>query len=1424
MINSYSQNLIVQHDDFDVPYRGIDLAFRRTYNSYSGHDYASDDGSTEIGQYGNGWTNTFDVHMSTNNCPSNGYSWAGFYGFSVYDLDGARYDYCFNSAGQLVPPPGMQGTQLIANPDGGSFKWYKKDGTCYVFYSPYYGGTSAAYSGRPYAIFGRNQHNYLLFNYSWTTDASSSANLSQIVVETEDGSMRVALNFASVAGQDLLSQVIRPDGAVLTYQYDGSGNLSEVTVPAPNNSGQPALIGYGGYKSFMYVAGPRWWVSPAGSDGGYVAFQFASTGSSQVSGIQWVGVMNPEPNDGTATYLQPGISTGAFQYNFESVTAAVNNTSYSDSDGHQIVQYVDGSGRPTTRFEWSGTQWLQTSEAWNAQNDLTATVDARSYETDYTYDANGNTVAEALPSVATSMGTLRPLSLYSYDPYNNVTAFCDANNNATNGRVAGSVTPSDAMCPAGSATDTYTYTYSDPAEPYGYLSSHADAYGYQTTIGYATSSQAGVDAGLPTSVTGAAISQADGSVRTPTQTFAYDVYGNLTSYNKGNGAWSLTYDGLNRLTSATDPDGVTTRTCYYPDDSKRAVQTAAQFALDGGVVCGSNSVSYTYDADADLATETHHFGGVAGVTAKYYDGADRLVEVVEPIAAEMYRYKYDLTAGSTVSIANQTPFYAHGNLFDTQVYGAASPGLTFAGWVDSKGSAYDALDRETVKYSYVPGSSVTAAPTAQTFAFDTDAAHLGLLGTKTDALGTVTSYSYDAVGNTPAISFSDGTTPNRAYTFDPDRHRTLVSSSVGAVSDTYDLDGRVLTHAQTIAALGQTSLSHTYYGDGTRATLSASGAMLNQANLFKYAYRPDGAKDFQALQLNGVPGVVAWTYTNAGRRASLGSLTYTSEQWSYDAYGRLSQISIPSGAYSNISYDPEGDVLGYSAWGPGGAQFAFDARGQVAGQGFSPFTSRPGTTGPSSGLYGCPPVVSTAGTMACDIRSGAALTGMKSISTGVPGVIQTHTDVFSYDAAGRQVLRSDAWNFSTTCSQIVIKSGTTRTFTCQEIGSFARAKSYDAENHLVAESPQFSGSAAGGLAADFTRNCALPNPIPDQSGATQIVANGGPAAAVQPEYTYGPDGKLFWDSNTGDYLWDGDDLITTTTGNYSVLVDHDAVYTGANSYGYAPITYQLRDPSEALVSVTTGTAAGPWLPGDAFLTNHCGNSEDLYYPQGQPQAAGSYTIMSPFQRSDGIWDGWNNIQGARAYDPSVGQWTAPDAYQGDVQDPASQRPYMYNNNNPYMYEDPSGYCAEDLCIGETIFTVAAVRAITGTFAALAGAVVGAAIAERHNDGKGSGGAPQPAPGAAPSNGNPYSGPVDRPVTAVDSHGNAIPVQQGESINSSPNGDYQQVQGANGKPNGIRMDRGGHSKQPDPKAQQPHGHRRDVSKPGDNPHLPINSGQ
>lgn len=88
-----------------------------------------------------------------------------------------------------------------------------------------------------------------------------------------------------------------------------------------------------------------------------------------------------------------------------------------------------------------------------------------------------------------------------------------------------------------------------------------------------------------------------------------------------------------------------------------------------------------------------------------------------------------------------------------------------------------------------------------------------------------------------------------------------------------------------------------------------------------------------------------------------------------------------------------------------------------------------------------------------------------------------------------------------------------------------------------------------------------------------------------------------------------------------------------------------------------------------------------------------------------------------------------------------------------------------------------------------------------------------------SNSNPYEGPVDEPVTVVDSNGNAIPVDKGEWIGASPDGKWQEVKDRYGNPTGTRKDNG-HPRHSDPRGQNPHGHRPGVTNPDGTPWLPL----
>jgi YD repeat-containing protein len=828
-----------------------------------------------------------------------------------------------------------------------------------------------------------------------------------------------------------------------------------------------------------------------------------------------------------------------------------------------------------------------------------------------------------------------------------------------------------------------TYNYANAYEPYGELASLKKPLGYTTQFLYSASSQGGEDYGLPSDAVGNPMSQSGDTstpTRTPHQYFTYDANGNLISYNKGNGNWTLTYDALNRMTSHTDPDGVTTRHCYFPDGSKQADQTAEQYSLDGGTVCGPNSVSWSYDLDGNAISETHHYGGFTGTTTKWYDGADRLVEVASPVTASnggtttagfVYtRYKYDLSAGGLVSIENGPSYRAYGGLYVTQRDTNGQSALPVVGWYDYSGSAFDGLDRQVQHFMYPETSTMyfgpqwsTAVPTATTYAYDTDANHLGLLGLQTDALGTQTSKSYDPSSRIQSVAFSDGTTPGRTYSYDEDGRTAgvisaLASGTIGSISDVYDADGRKTSDVQANNA-GSETLAYSYYPDGMREGLSVSGA-ISALSLQTYGYRSDGLREAESFSYGSLAAAFGWAYTAQGRMTTFTD-PFSSRQMTYDAFGQLATDAFAAGKYTFETRDPEGQPLTFSAYNGTILSGTVTSTAGVTIQYYpdnrvylerDPANARAqafeGTNCPAGMCYG---------------PRFDASPGTPPAQAGTPG----NDNYYTFDAAGRQTSRMINWSTEETCTSIPSPRdpGGGTTSQCLYNGNWGSARSYDAENHLVGESPRPSGREQFNLFA----GCGLQGPFYNADSEPQASV-----PAPVSEYVYGPTGQIISDSVVGasQIYWDGDDLLYA--GGTMYLGDFAAV----NTSGSPQLTIFDRDFSGAVVSQHNGTGHDVWYTPAMYLasaTAHC--PTNLVWTSQYPVASSSsFTRYIPplwMPRTDGIFDGWNTIQGARAYDMNTGQWTAPDAYQGDPEDPLSQNAYMWNNNNPYSYADPSGY-------------------------------------------------------------------------------------------------------------------------------------------------------
>ncbi len=186
-------------------------------------------------------------------------------------------------------------------------------------------------------------------------------------------------------------------------------------------------------------------------------------------------------------------------------------------------------------------------------------------------------------------------------------------------------------------------------------------------------------------------------------------------------------------------------------------------------------------------------------------------------------------------------------------------------------------------------------------------------------------------------------------------------------------------------------------------------------------------------------------------------------------------------------------------------------------------------------------------------------------------------------------------------------------------------------------------------------------------------------------------------------LYIGKAAIMDRTGNLTVL-DRDQSGTSPTSHGIGVSTWykgwtlgplrqvQLYNPKlghPMNVQIATGSC------------DFVGGPPQYQYYQCPGGPGADYGMI----RADGYSMLHGVVQGARTYDLTSGQWLTPDPYAGDVHDPMSQKPFMWNNNNPIEYSDPSGYCTLVLvdCVAEGI---AALGATVGSSAATGGIVAG----------------------------------------------------------------------------------------------------------------------
>ena len=547
---------------------------------------------------------------------------------------------------------------------------------------------------------------------------------------------------------------------------------------------------------------------------------------------------------------------------------------------------------------------------------------------------------------------------------------------------------------------------------------------------------------------------------------------------------------------------------------------------------------------------------------------------------------------------------------------------------------------------------------------------------------------------------------SRSYSYDPDgRTASVTAKSFGEISYTYDVDGNELTATEPTKAQGYDGgsfICYEYYPDGLREymTIGSAGGNyssctqvpnqaspsndgISQYRILSYAYTGDGRLTEQDVNWGANLDQFSLAYAPSGREVSendplTGTNAYapysssnpiklTAKTYSYDSYGRVNGLVLP-GEYqeSSLVYDEEDELAGYSA----------------------------GEAGSSSGGVSQPIILNSRGEM---IQYGSGLTTQSQAETQSGNGAQV--------GDGDTTLGGVAYQLPPTTLEYDLRSNMV---TCSTDPNYAKDWNNDAVYPLVSAYDAAGRRAYVGYDIQDGFNNTKCNPGSAQGPPIKFDAEN----HIQAGATWGPDGRQrisVISVSTGNITetahWDGDALLFATGGNispqlyigklgvmdYSGDVDvYDRDQTGAKASSHGVVTGNNRPAW----MIENGNWVDGWSSG-TVRTVEAYKSGKQYYIQtltGSCNAnftvGGSTTyfacppVAATFEmtRGDGYKMVGGIVQGARTFDTATGQWSTPDAYAGDVNDPMSQKPFVWNGNNSVKWSDPMGY-SPDVCTG-----------------------------------------------------------------------------------------------------------------------------------------------
>jgi RHS repeat-associated protein len=757
-----------------------------------------------------------------------------------------------------------------------------------------------------------------------------------------------------------------------------------------------------------------------------------------------------------------------------------------------------------------------------------------------------------------------------------------------------------------------------------------------------------------------------GSTLNPTEIYAYDQVGNLTSAQDRRGfTTDYTFDARNRVvrqldpltagqstrgttllayddaghrTSITDPTGAVSK--YGYDDLGRArTQTAV-------VRQETPTASYTSTRDYDdLGNPTYSQDPAGVVTTSAFDAASQLTAATDALG-KTSSYSYDAAGRRTAEVdplgrRTEHVFDPAGRATST-IAKEPGTGVVLA-------TVYRTFDPAGNQTALRSARSASAADNTYKTSFTYDALNQLTQVVEPDSSAAITtSYGYDAAGNTTRVT--DGRGNTTTYTYTP--WNTQASTVEPSTPDQTDPAERTFAVGYDAAGLPTTE---TQPGVTISRTFDALGRLTADAG------------------------------TGSG-------LTSAARTFGYDLAGRRTSVGHPSGAIG-LSYDDRGLLLSATVPGAGTPASSFDYDG--AGR----MTSRVDAAGTASFTYTGRGELDHATDPLTGKTTNYDWNDAGQVATVAYNTSPAATRTYGYDGQGRLATDSLAAGGSTLASAAYV---------------------YDPDGNLTTQTIGATGNAAAGTHTySYDRSGRLEGWTDPTSTATAYGYDqaGNRTAAGATTYTYDARNRLTTETagSTTTYDWSPrGTLDSIDDGTTPIPVTFDALGRqtgrGATSYGYdsldriatadsTALTYAgtdidpvaagserySRTPAGELLAVQANGASrlvGENRHGDvAWLLDNAGTVTDtrIWDPYGQ--AAGATGTTNPSVGYQGDYtdptsgDVW---MGARWYQPNTGTFTSRDTYFGQLKTPISLNRYTYANGDPLQYFDPDGHAPWDV--------------------------------------------------------------------------------------------------------------------------------------------------